>query len=324
MDDQTFSDAQLVHAARAGDALNMGVLLERHRAPLHALALGMLGHGPQAQDAVHDTFLIALLKLESLEDPNSVGAWLRRVTRNVCLESMRKTKGLLPLDVLPHRDTLRSPDLSLEEHVDQLALRDWVWTAVSSLPETLRVTAMLRYFGSRPSYEEIALVLAVPVGTVKSRLNQVKIKLAEALLATADLDHTPTRLFRARTTAYFAAATDQMNQGRGYGMFADAFSDSPELTLPDGSIVRGRRHLIESLEEDMNAGIRMHLSHVHASENITILEATFENPPDDPDHCPPGTTQVHIQRNGKTQRVRLYFAPRPGADNGRRLHEDAT
>jgi RNA polymerase sigma-70 factor (ECF subfamily) len=218
---------------------------------------------------------------------------------------------------------LRAPDLSLEEHIDQLALQDWVWTAVSRLPETLRVTAMLRYFGSRPSYEEIALVLAVPVGTVKSRLNQVKIRLAEALLAAADLDHTAARLSRAKTAAYFAAATEQMNQGHGYGMFADAFSDNPELTLPDGTIVRGRRHLIESLDEDMNAGIRMHLSAVHASASITILEATFENPPDDPHHCPPATTQVHIQRNGKSQRVRLYFAPRPGVDEHRRADADA-
>ena len=63
---------------------------------------------------------------------------------------------------------------------------------------------MLRYFGSYASYEEISAILGVPVGTVKSRLNQVKVKLADVLLETAGLEHgearrlteSQTRLFR--------------------------------------------------------------------------------------------------------------------------------
>lgn len=314
MDVGSWSDADLVRAARAGDSVSFGLLLERYRAPLHALALHMLGHGPEAQDAVHDTFLIALHRLDTLHDPEAVGGWLRTVTRHVCLESLRKMPETLPLDDLPVARVLRSPEPSLEERIDQLALKDWVWAAVSVLPETLRVTAMLRYFGSRPSYEEIAAVLGVPVGTVKSRLNQVKIKLAEALLATADLDHSGARQLNESTNTYFAAATEEMNRGRSYAMFADAFSDNPELVLPDGTVLRGRHHLVEDLEGDMDAGIKMHLSRAYASRDITILEATFENPRDNPFHCPPATTQVHFKRDGKAERIRLYFAPRPGLE----------
>jgi len=312
------SDADLVLAARAGDSASFGLLLERHRAPLHALALRMLGSGPQAQDAVHDTFLIALHRMDTLHDPGAVGGWLRAVMRNVCLESMRGTPRLVPLDEFDQRARLRSPDISLEERIDQLALKEWVWTALSRLPETLRATAMLRYFGSHPSYEEIALVLGVPVGTVKSRLNQVKVKLAEALLATADLDHSSARLQTDGAREYFTTATDQINRGEGYDMFADAFSANPELIFPDGSIVRGRHHLVQDLENDLTAGIKMHLSHVVASNNVTILEASFENPADDPHHCPPATTQVHFQNRGKTERIRMYFAPRPGEEDADR------
>jgi RNA polymerase sigma-70 factor (ECF subfamily) len=68
-----------------------------------------------------------------------------------------------------------------------------VWTALSELPEALRVTAMLRYFGSHASYEEIGAILGVPVGTVRSRLSRAKIKLADALLKTADLEHDEAR-----------------------------------------------------------------------------------------------------------------------------------
>lgn len=224
---------------------------------------------------------------------------------------------VMPLDDLSIGRALRSPEPSLEERIDHLALKDWVWTALSELPENLRVTAMLRYFGTRASYEEIAAVLGVPTGTIKSRLNQAKVKLAEALLATANLDHSGARQLNESATGYFLAATDQMNRGQGYDIFADAFSDHPEVMLPDGSKLRGRHYLIESLEEDMDAGIKMHLSHVHASKNVTVLEATFENPADNPTHCPPATTQVHFKRDGKADRIRLYFAPRPATEPGK-------
>lgn len=315
MEPGSSSDADLVSAARAGDTVSFGVLLQRYRAPLYALALGILGHGPQAQDAVHDAFLIALRRLDTLHDPAAFGGWLRAITRNVCLETFRGGAQAQPLEPLLARDTLRSPEPSLEERIDQLALKEWVWTALSELPETLRVPAMLRYFGTRATYEEIAAVLGIPLGTVKSRLNQVKLKLAEALLATADVDHSDARRLHESTGRYFAAALDQMNDGRGYDLFADAFSPDPQITFSDGSSLHGRRHLVSALEEDMEVGIKMHLSTVHASQDITILEASFENPPDDPHHCPPGTTQVHFRRNGKTERIRLHFAPRPSAES---------
>ncbi|CAA9556007.1 MAG: hypothetical protein AVDCRST_MAG49-2929 [uncultured Thermomicrobiales bacterium] len=321
------SDADLVRAARAGDTASLGVLLERYRAPLYAVALRMLGHGPQAQDAVHDTFLIALRRLDSLHDPAAVGGWLRAVTRNVCLETVRGAPGPLPLDGLPAAGEPRSSDASMEERIDRLATRDWVWTALAALPETLRVTAMLRYFGSHPSYEEIAVVLGVPIGTVKSRLNQVKVKLAEALLATAGLDHSEAVHRREAAATYFAAAADEINRGRGYDLLVDAYADDPEMLLADGTVVRGRRYLIEELDGDLRAGMKMHLSHVSASKDITILDASFENPQDDPFRCPPATTQVHFQRDGRTERVRLYFAPRPDSEKeeeGKQAGQDVT
>ncbi len=79
------------------------------------------------------------------------------------------------------------------------------------LPETLRVTAMLRYFGSYASYEEISAILGVPVGTVRSRLNQVK--LAEALLKTAGLEHDGARKLAESQIRHFTAAWDEINRG---------------------------------------------------------------------------------------------------------------
>ena len=83
------SDVELVKTAREGDAASLGLLLERHRAPLYGLALRILGHGSQAQDAVHDTFLVALRKLDQVQRTRRRGGWLRAVLRNVCRMRLR-------------------------------------------------------------------------------------------------------------------------------------------------------------------------------------------------------------------------------------------
>src|SRR5215204_1893278 len=305
------SDAELVRVAQSGDASSLGVLLERYRAPLYGLALQILGRRPEAQDAVHDAFLVALRKIDQVHEPAAVGGWLYTVLRNVCRMRLREGQGEILLDELPRHIDQRISEPSTEESVDRLAMRDWVWTALSELTEALRVTAMLRYFGSYASYEEISTILGVPVGTVRSRLNQVKVKLADALLETAGLAHGDARRLTESRTRYFAAAMEEISRGKGYDAFADAFAEDPELVLSNGKVLRGRRHLIEDLEGDLTAGTKMHLTDVIAGKDVTIVETDFGNPPEDPFRCPPATTQVHFQRGGETQRVHLYFAPRP-------------
>jgi RNA polymerase sigma factor (sigma-70 family) len=184
-----FSDAELARAAQEGDATSLGILLERHRASLYAVALRMLGHGPQAEDAIQDASVIALRSIDRLREPEAVGGWLHGILRNVCLRQLRERRDEIVYDesVAPLEKSASEPPA--EEAIDRLAMREWVWSALYELPEALRVTAMLRYFGSFSSYEEISAILEVPVGTVCSRLSQVKVKLAEALLKTAELEH---------------------------------------------------------------------------------------------------------------------------------------
>lgn len=92
---QVLSDADLVRAAQNGDPVSLGVLLERYRAALYGRALGILGHGAQAEDAVHDTFLVALRKIDGVREPAAVGGWLHAILRNVCLMRIRSGGGSL-------------------------------------------------------------------------------------------------------------------------------------------------------------------------------------------------------------------------------------
>ena len=314
------SDAELVRTAQGGNATSMGILLERHRAPLHALALRMLGDAPQAQDAVQDAFLIALGNIDRLRQPESVGGWLRAVLRNVCLERLRRRRGEILFDELAGRFEQEPYEPSAEEAIDQLALRDWVWTALSELPEPLRVTAMLRYFGSYPSYEELSAILGVPLGTVRSRLSRVKARLADALLKTAGLEHDEARDLAESRSRFFAEALDELNRKRSHKMFTDTFSEDLVMGFSDGTVSHGHTVLVAELEGDLEAGIKLHPTNVLASKGTTVMEGDFENPLDDPFHCPPATSMVFFHRDDSPiYQVRRYFAPHPqkGHDDGR-------
>ena len=124
-------DATLVRAAQDGDAAGLGVLLERHRARLHAVAVRMLGHGPDADDAVQDTILIALRRIGDLRDPDAAGGWLAAILVNVCRAHLRRPTHERPdtnaVEAVGGIDTV-------QEVIERAALRDWVWTALERLP----------------------------------------------------------------------------------------------------------------------------------------------------------------------------------------------
>jgi RNA polymerase sigma factor (sigma-70 family) len=304
------SDVELVRAAQRGDTMSLGLLLQRYRPSLYGLALQILGRRPEAQDAVHDAFLVALRKIDQVHDPAAVGGWLHAVLRNVCRMHLREGQGEILLDELPRHIDQRISEPSPEESVDRLAMRDWVWTALAALTETLRVTAMLRYFGSYASYEEIATILGVPVGTVRSRLNQVKVKLAEALLETAGLEHGEARLLTESQTRFFGAAWDEYNRGEGYEILASAFSENPAFVLSDRT-THGRSWMVEEFEGDLEVGMKLHLTNVIANKDVTIVEGNYENPPEDPFRCPPAISMVGFYRDGRIPRMHLHFASHP-------------
>jgi RNA polymerase sigma-70 factor (ECF subfamily) len=300
------SDAELARAAKGGDVSSLGILLERHRAPLCAAALRMLGCGPHAEDAVQDTFLAALRNIDRLREPEAAGGWLHGILRNVCLRQLRERRGEnLVAEVASLEESTSEP--SAEETIDRLAMREWVWSALHELPDALRVTAMLRYFGSFSSYEEVSTILDVPVGTVCSRLSQVKVKLAEALLKTAGLEHDEARKVAESQRSFIAAWTGEYNRGEGYDLLASSFSKDAAWAYTNGKVVSG----VPSFEDDLEAGMKLHPTSVLASKDVTVIEADFENPRDNPFHCPPATSLVFFYRDGRIQRACQYYAPRP-------------
>ncbi|WP_257166148.1 sigma-70 family RNA polymerase sigma factor [Bradyrhizobium sp. SRS-191] len=282
------------------------MLLERHRARLYAAALGVLGYGPQAEDAVHDTFLIALRHIGDLKEPQAVVGWLLSVLHRCCLQQLRRRRREVLAAEVPDR-----PDdgPSIEERLEKVALREWVWNALGKLPESQQVTAVLRYFGSYQSYEELAAILAVPVGTVRSRLSEAKRKLAEMLLATAGgVDSDAASQSRQHHRYYDEVFRNLSRPGEGdrhLGHFAEDLH-----LVRGGSPVFGRSFLAQEIREDQEAGVLIEPQRIFGAGNISVIEGRFFNPPEDPFHCPPGFAFVIFRRSGRAKRLHIHLSPR--------------
>jgi RNA polymerase sigma factor (sigma-70 family) len=307
------SDAELARAAQSGDAASLGILLERHQAPLYALALCFLDYGSEAQDAVQDTFLTALRTIDRLREPESVGWWLRGILRNVCLRRLRERQQENRFRRLEGDYESALLEFSVEEAIDRLAMREWVWSALSTLPEDLQLTVALRYFGNHhSSYEEISAVLGVPMGTVKSRLNTAKLKLAEALLEVAGLEHNENRRLTDTRASFFETACAQYNRREGYDILASAFSEDLVMSISTGKVFTcGYDFLVRDFEEDLEVGVKMRPTEIVSSKDVAVIECNLECPPDNPHHCPPTFSQVALYRDDKIHRLHWHFPPRP-------------
>lgn len=295
------TDAELARAARGGDATALGILLERHRARLHAHALQHLGHGADAEDALHDTFVTAMRQIGHLRDPAHVEGWLHTVLRSRCMDHLRaRAPACEPPDVAaPAAD-------EPESVIDDLALREWVWTAVGRLSEPLRIVTMLRHFSRCSAYEDIAAVCDIPVGTVRSRLSEARRRLAEDLLATAGAAHDRSADLTRREHEKWSTALTETEPRLLY----EYVSPHVEVRLATGGVSYGRQPILDEMRSDREHGIGVTLDSVVAGPGITIIEGRFENPPERPFHCPPGSTQVAWSEDQMVQRMVVYYAPR--------------
>jgi RNA polymerase sigma-70 factor (ECF subfamily) len=282
----------------------MGVLLERHRAGMYAVALRLLGYSPEAQDAVQDAMLIALQRLDGLREPSAAGAWLHAVVRNACRMRLRARRSVRlddgTLAVLPTAEP--SPDRLLDQH----GLRDWIWQALESLSEPLQLVVLLRYFSGITSYDQIAGLCGIPIGTVRSRLHQARVQLSAALLETASDAYDDAAALhegRRRDVAELYTAIDRDDAGAALAAFC-----APDLVLvlPRGSRERGPTSLARVIESDRAAGVYQRPVQVTASRRYTIIEAQLRNPPWDPHHCPPGVIWLMLMRDNHIQQIRLF------------------
>ena len=187
------TDEQLVFSARGGDRDAFGQLVQRYEARVYTMSMRMLTNREDARDLAQEVFLTVYQSLDRFRGEAQFRTWLYRVTLNRCRDEIRRrgtVKHTRPLSLdglvdndendraAPVEPSAREP--SPEEHARGRETQCLVTAAIDRLPEELREAIVLRDTQDL-AYDQIASVLEVPVGTVRSRLNRARTRLAEIL-----------------------------------------------------------------------------------------------------------------------------------------------
>ena len=175
------NEADLVRMAQRGDTEAYAALVGMHERFVYNLALRSLGNPEDAADAAQDAFIRAWTGLPEFRGESQFRTWLYRIVINLCINRfprLRKDLDALTHDELPE---LPAPE-TVAAKVEQRELHAQIHREVERLPEQYRLLVSLRY-QHELSYDEIASLLNLPLGTVKTGLFRAKERLREHLTA---------------------------------------------------------------------------------------------------------------------------------------------
>ncbi|WP_188307209.1 RNA polymerase sigma factor SigM [Streptomyces sp. CBMA123] len=164
-------DATLLARHVAGDQEAFGLLVNRHRDRLWAVALRTLGDREEAADALQDALVSAFRAAPGFQGRSAVTTWLHRIVVNACLDRARRsaTRRTTPLDEDPQRlDRLVGTAEPADSPVVRAEVHRELTAALAELPPEQRAALVLVDMQGYP-VAEAAELLGVPVGTVKSR-----------------------------------------------------------------------------------------------------------------------------------------------------------
>ncbi len=163
------AETALLRRARDGEREAISILVNRHRTRLTNLAFQILRDRESAEDAAQEILLRTLDKLPTFRGESEFSSWLYRLTLNFCLEKRRLDQRRA--EILAEH--LGEPLMEIASHERQLETRELVERALDALSEAQRVALLLREWQGF-SYEEIAEILQLPIGTVRSRLSKAR------------------------------------------------------------------------------------------------------------------------------------------------------
>lgn len=178
----------LLERAKSGDIIAFEELIGSYQKRVFNLALRIIGNYDDAADLAQEAFVRIYKAISSFKEQSSFSTWVYRITTNVCLDEIRKRKNrkvvYIDEDIQTDDGEMKrqviSSDPGPDEAAERSEIRRIVNDAINRLPEEQRVVITLRDLQGM-SYEEIARILELPAGTVKSRINRARLALKNML-----------------------------------------------------------------------------------------------------------------------------------------------
>jgi RNA polymerase sigma-70 factor (ECF subfamily) len=187
----TLSDQDVVLEARAGRQAAYRELVRRYERPIFSLIYRMVRNREQAEDLSQETFVKALNAIESYRPEYKFSSWIFKIANNVSIDHLRRRElDTLSLDGSPHAltpEAIQASALQLgdrqETALEELEAKELggeIEVAIAGLRPEYRACILLRHVEGRP-YEEIATMLDLPLGTVKTYIHRARGELRQAL-----------------------------------------------------------------------------------------------------------------------------------------------
>ncbi|MCE9621078.1 MAG: sigma-70 family RNA polymerase sigma factor [Actinomycetia bacterium] len=167
-------------AAQAGDRGALDQLLRRHYDRMHAVCRRITGNEADAADAAQEAMIAVVRGLARFDGRSAFGTWVYRIATNASLDELRRRRRRPQLAGRDREEFQEPIDHDGELRIDHMADRFQLDAALADLPEDFRVPVVLRDVADL-DYAEIAEVLNVPIGTVKSRIARGRAQVADAI-----------------------------------------------------------------------------------------------------------------------------------------------
>lgn len=165
-------DTAIIEKVLDGDSQAYEMLILKYQSKLFATSMNVVKNRELAEDIVQEAFMKGFMKLDSLKNREQFYPWLKRIALNIALNHFEKEKRVMDVES-EDDETSFFENIGSGESPEELTLKEelhrYVRSYVDSLPDKLRVVIVLREVEDM-SYEEIADMMNIPLGTVRSRL----------------------------------------------------------------------------------------------------------------------------------------------------------
>ena len=172
----------LVERCRSGDGLAWEALVRRYQSRVYSVTLHYLRNDEEARDTAQDVFVWVYERLDTFHGGEGFLPWLLRLARNASIDRLRRRAARPPGDdlVVDQAIELTASGPSPEEEVGRRTRKRLLWRAVVAMTESHREMILLHEIQGL-KLDEIADLLRLPLGTVKSRSNRARLELASRI-----------------------------------------------------------------------------------------------------------------------------------------------
>ncbi len=179
---RTQDEVSLLRASLEGETAAWGEVVTRYKDAVFGLCLGFLRNRADAEDITHDAFIRAYVNLRRYNLERKFSTWVFTIAANLCRNRLRYRRNHPVVEVDFESEGGADPARTVAHEERQSHVRE----ALNSLPYAYRAPLVLRFYNDL-SYKEIGDVLAIPEGTVKTRIHRGKAMLKESLDKERDL-----------------------------------------------------------------------------------------------------------------------------------------